>query len=92
MIRFWGPVRALLRKLPERETLLALSVVTGVLCGGAAVLLKWGIHSIQHGLDTLSRGMRWPYLLLPGAGMLLSFLLVRYVIRDNIGHGVTKVL
>ena len=60
MIRFWGPVRALLRKFPERETLLALSVVTGVLCGGAAVLLKWGIHSIQHGLDTLSRGMRWP--------------------------------
>ena len=35
----WGPVRALLRKLPEREVLLVLSVVTGLLCGLAAVLL-----------------------------------------------------
>lgn len=92
MTRFWGPVRALLRKLPERETLLALSVVTGILCGLAAVLLKWSIHGIQHGIATLVGDARWPYLILPGVGMLLSLLLVRYVIRDNIGHGVTKVL
>lgn len=31
-------------------------------------------------------------MLLPGVGMLLSGLLVRFVIRDNISHGVTKVL
>ena len=30
--------------------------------------------------------------MLPGVGMLISLLLVRYVVRDNIGHGVTKVL
>ena len=88
----WGPVRALLRKLPERETLLILSVVTGVLCGGAAVLLKWAIHSIQGGLGNLFPGSRWPYLVFPGVGMMLSLLIVRYLVKDNIGHGVTKVL
>ena len=92
-IRFvWGPLRALLRRLPERTSLLILSVVTGLLCGSAAVLLKMAIHGIQEGLNTLFHGVRWPYLVLPGLGMLLSLLIVKYLVRDNIGHGVTKVL
>jgi len=88
----WGPARTLLRKMPERTALLVLSVVTGILCGLAAVLLKLAIHSIQGGLAQLFEGNRWPFLILPGIGMLLSMLIVRYVVRDNIGHGVTKVL
>ena len=88
----WGPARALLRKLPERTSLLLLSVLTGLLCGGAAVLLKMAIHAIQGGLDRIIPPGSWPSLLLPGAGMLLSLLIVRYLVRDNIGHGVTKVL
>ena len=81
-----------MRKLPESTALLVLSIVTGILCGLAAVLLKTTIHGIQAGLSQLMPDTRWPYLVLPGVGMLLSLLLVRYLIRDNIGHGVTKVL
>ena len=88
---FWGPVRALLRNIPESNVLLGLSIVTGILCGLAAVLLKVSIHAIQEGLAGILPG-RWPYLVLPGVGMLLSLMIVRYVIKDNIGHGVTKVL
>ena len=66
--------------------------ITGVLCGLAAVLLKVTIRGIHHGLDNLVGGANWLFLLLPGVGMLLSFLIVRYLVRDNIGHGVTKVL
>ena len=88
----WGPLRALLRKLPERTCLLILSVATGLLCGCAAVLLKVTIHAIRNGLSSLTGGAAWPNLIFPGIGMLLSFLIVRYVVRDNIGHGVTKVL
>ena len=88
----WGPVRTLLRKMPESTALLVLSVLTGILCGLAAVALKSAIHAIQGGIATLVPDSRWPYLVLPGVGMLLSLLIVRYVIRDNIGHGVTKVL
>ena len=32
------------------------------------------------------------YILLPAAGVLLSALYVRFVVRDNISHGVTRVL
>ena len=88
----WGPSRALLRKMPESTALLVLSVITGVLCGLAAVALKTTIHAIQHGLEALISGSRWLYLVFPGVGMLMSLLLVRYIVRDNIGHGVTKVL
>jgi len=88
----WGPSRALLRKVPEPTALLVLSVVTGLLCGLAAVLLKWAIHSLQQVLTSWHGNVHWAYLFLPGAGMLLSLLIVRYLVKDNIGHGVTKVL
>ena len=88
----WGPLRALLHSLPVRSQIPVLSVVTGVLCGLAAVLLKVTIRGIHHGLENLVGGANWLYLFLPGVGMLLSFLIVRYIVRDNIGHGVTKVL
>ena len=88
----WGPVRTLLRKLPESTALLILSVLTGILAGLAAVLLKLAIHGIQSQLQLWHADARWAFLLLPGVGMLLSLLIVRYVVKDNIGHGVTKVL
>ena len=88
----WGPMRALLRKWPERSRLLVLSVVTGILCGLTAVLLKVTIRVIGHGLHHLVGGSTWLFLLLPGVGMLLSLLIVKYIVKDNIGHGVTKVL
>ncbi|MBR4775720.1 MAG: chloride channel protein [Bacteroidales bacterium] len=88
----WGPVRALLRRVPERTALLGLSVVTGALCGAAAVLLKCSIHWIQLGLGHLTVPLPWTRMILPGVGMLLSLLIVRYIIKDKIGHGVTKVL
>ena len=88
----WGPLRALLHKMPERSRIPILSVVTGILCGLAAVLLKVTIRAIHHGLDSLVGDAKWLFLLLPGVGMFLSLLIVRYIVRDNIGHGVTKVL
>ena len=88
----WGPFRALLRRVPERTALLVLSVLTGILCGLAAVGLKLSIHWIQEQLSFTYAYTPLAHLVLPGVGMLLSLLLVRYVIKDNIGHGVTKVL
>ena len=88
----WGPARTLLHNIPESRVLLGLGILTGVLCGLAAVGLKVSIHGIQQLLATWHSGTRWAYLLLPGVGMLLSLFIVRYLIRDNIGHGVTKVL
>lgn len=82
-----------IRKLPERTKLLLLSLVVGLCSGLAAVVLDFLIgwlksHLAQSGIG----GYHWFYLALPGIGMLLSYMIVRYVVKDNIGHGVTKVL
>ena len=67
--------------------------MVGVLSGCAAVVLDWSIRTVKHLLNGgFHANYEWQYLVLPGIGMLISLLLVRYVIRDNIGHGVTKAL
>ncbi len=79
--------------ISERNKLLLLSLLVGVLSGCAAVVLDWAIHTVKRLLNQGFHGdYEWQFLLLPGIGMLISMLLVRYVVRDNIGHGVTKVL
>lgn len=82
------------RKLSEHDLTLLLSLVVGCASGLAAVVLKSLIALIQKGAGLLYGGTGWNFLslLLPGVGMLLAMLFVRYVVKDNIGHGVTKVL
>lgn len=87
-------VSIFLKRLPEHRMLLILAFVVGLLSGFSAVILKHLIHFCQW---ILTGWFNTPqdsffYLLYPGLGMLLAFLFVKYVIKDNIGHGVTKVL
>jgi CIC family chloride channel protein len=75
--------------------MLVLSVITGLLSGLAAVLLKHTVHFVQHNLVGLIGGIGGANLLYfayPALGMLLTVLFVKYVVKDNISHGVTRVL
>lgn len=89
-----APLRHLLKKLPEKNVVLILSLFVGVACGFAAVILKSAVEFIHHGLISWfdSEAYNYLYLIYPGIGMLIAMLFVKYVIKDNIGHGVTKVL
>ncbi len=89
-----APLRRLLQKMSERDVMMVLSLVVGVACGFAAVILKLAIESIHHGLTSWFDGEAYNflYLIYPGIGMLLAMLFVKYCVKDNIGHGVTKVL
>ena len=89
-----APLRHLLKKLPEKNVVLILSLFVGVACGFAAVILKSAVEFIHHGLISWfdSEAYNYLYLVYPGIGMLIAMLFVKYVIKDNIGHGVTKVL
>ena len=81
--------------MSEKDQVLVLSLVVGVFCGLASVVLKLSIEWLHHLLTSWFDGnfdYNFLYLVYPGIGMLLSMLFVRYVIRDNIGHGVTRVL
>lgn len=82
-------------RLSERNQLLVLSLVVGIVVGLAAVLLKTLISVIQEGLRDAFGGVMdgaLYYLALPGIGMLLAMLFCKFVIKDRIGHGVTKAL
>ena len=89
-----APLRRMLMKLSERDVMMILSLFVGVSCGLAAVLLKLSIEFIHHHLTSWfdSEAYNALYLIYPGIGMLIAMLFVRYVVKDNIGHGVTKVL
>lgn len=89
----------MLKKIPqisERSRLLLSSFIVGVLSGCAAVILDGAISMIGSVVNSEfwsnSKGIEWKYLLFPGVGMLVSLLLLRLLIKDNIGHGVTKAL
>lgn len=83
-----------LMRLSERQRILLLSLVVGVVCGFAAVILEQLITFIKAVLTNGASGYAHTikYFIYPGIGMLISMLLLRFVIKDNIGHGVTKVL
>lgn len=90
-----APVRDLLNRMPERNLMLLLSLAVGILCGLAAVVLKLSIEQIHSSLTSwfgVDDEYNFLYLIYPGIGMLISLLFVKYVVEDNIGHGVTKVL
>jgi len=94
MQRVLSPLAGWLKQMPERRMLLILSVFTGLGCGLATVVLKKAIHGVQALLTGWFHG--WAdnllYFIYPGVGMLLALLLVKYLVKDNIGHGITKVL
>ena len=80
--------------LQEKTKLIILAFLVGICSGLAAVLLHTLIRLIKEGLSAAVMPVSSAlfYLVLPGIGMLISLLLVRLLIKDNIGHGVTKVL
>lgn len=82
------------KHIGERTFLMFLALVTGVLAGLAAQLLKYLIHLISTTLTAhvdIASG-NYLYILLPTLGVLITALYVRYVVKDNISHGVTRVL
>ncbi|MCQ2148207.1 MAG: chloride channel protein [Bacteroidales bacterium] len=88
-------MRRLLKGMSEANKTLVLSLIVGILAGLAAVLLKTTIESVRHGLTFWFGDREYLnilYLVYPGIGMLLAMLFTNYVIKDKIGHGVTKVL
>ena len=82
------------KHITERNFVLILALVVGLLSGFAALLLKLIIEEIASLLTahvSITQG-NYSYLIFPIVGILIVSLFVRYVVRDNISHGVTRVL
>ena len=82
------------QNIKDKHFVLILSFVVGILTALAASLLKFLIEYIKHFLTENfdSTGVNWLYLVYPVIGILLTGLFIRNVVRDDISHGVTKIL
>lgn len=73
---------------------LILAFVIGFFASVAGCVLHSMIKEIQHlltaGFDRTT--FNWLYLLFPIMGIYLTSLFIKYVVKDNISHGITRVL
>lgn len=82
------------KHLKEKQFILILSFLVGILTAMAALVLKLMIHGIQNFLteNFNSTEANYLYLVYPVVGIFLAGCVVRYVVKDDISHGVTKIL
>ncbi len=82
------------RMFSPRQFTLVLALLVGVLTACAALLLKFLIAQIEHLLTHQFnvQESNWLYLVYPVVGIYLTMLFVHYVVRADIGHGITKIL
>ncbi len=80
--------------IKEKHFVLIVSFLVGICTAASAIILKNLIHFIQHLLSVNFEAdqVNYLYLLYPVLGILLAGLFVKYVVRDDISHGVTKIL
>ena len=82
------------RNLSDKNFVLLISFLVGIFTACAGLLLKWLIGQIEHLLthEFSITGANWLYLVYPVVGVWLTMLFIRDIVRDDIGHGVTKIL
>lgn len=81
-------------KLSHRQLLYVLSFFIGIISGLAAIILKNTVH-YTHLFVTSQlhiEGINLFYLAYPLMGIFLTVLFVRFIIKDQMGHGITKIL
>jgi len=78
----------------DRQFIILLSFFVGFFAAVAAYVLHWLIRQIQYlltaGFDITT--YNWLYLVFPVIGIYITSLFVRYIVKDNISHGITRVL
>ncbi len=74
--------------------MIILALLIGFFAAVAAFSLHWIINQIVSLLTSSfdRTGANWLYLVYPVVGIYLTSLFVRYVVKDNISHGITRIL
>jgi len=77
-----------------RQIVLGLSLLVGIGAGLVAFVLKWLVDAIRHLLTSgfTESEVNMLFLIYPAIGILITALFVKYIVRDDISHGVTKIL
>lgn len=83
-----------LKHVKQNHFILVLSLIVGILSGFAAVILKNTVHFTS---NFLLRGqeiqnVHFLFFVYPIIGITLTVLVVKYFIKDKLGHGISRIL
>jgi len=83
-----------IKNMSQRNLIMILSVIIGVLAGLGAVVIKNGVHLIKALLTTniVADYQNYLFFFLPAIGILIAVLYIRFVVRQHVGHGIPSVL
>ncbi|MBQ5807859.1 MAG: chloride channel protein, partial [Tidjanibacter sp.] len=90
--QLWLSVQS--RRINIRQLTFILAIIIGLVAGGVTCLFEWLLELIKHGLTSwfAVEQIGWLYLVYPAVGIILATIFVRFIIKDDISEGVTKVL
>lgn len=80
--------------ITDRQFTLFLSFLVGFFAAIAAFILHWIIEEIALLLTSKfdANTFNWMFLVYPVIGIYLTSLFVRYIVKDEISHGITRIL
>ena len=74
----------------EALVMMTAALAIGLVCGILAVGLNWSVHSLRLFITELDLG--WRAIFFPALGAGIAIFLVRYLMHDSAGHGVSDVI
>lgn len=83
----------IVRRLSEKQLLFVLALLVGIIVGIAGHVLKESIHAVQMFITGWANGtnVNYFFLITPMVGITLAYLFVKYLVKDEISHGVTRI-
>ncbi|MEE0864664.1 MAG: chloride channel protein, partial [Alistipes sp.] len=92
--RIFEVFQGLTRGLRDSHVMAILAIMVGLCAGLGAFIFNTLLHTITELLTswTPEDQAQWLYLVYPGIGIILATLFVKYVVKDGISEGVTRVL
>jgi CIC family chloride channel protein len=81
-------------RISQQRLIILLSFIIGIVVGLAAVLLKNTVHALTLFFTghINSFSANWLYFICPFVGILLTVLFVRFFVKEDIVHGITRIL
>ena len=92
--RIYEGFQSLTHRLSNSQVMAILAILVGLCAGVGAFVFNTLLHTITQLLTswTPDDQAQWLYLVYPGIGIILATLFVKYIVKDGISEGVTRVL
>ena len=94
MTGFKNTITSIAKQLLGRKKIYWLSFIVGIVSGAAALILKNLIHFIGETLvgHFKETNENYLYLAFPLVGIIITILILKYLIKDEVSHGIAKIL